>query len=657
MPATLHSCFAAVAFVILAVAPGIWIAFRLKLEEVSFWVKLGLAVVLSPLVVTAQFYLVRWLGMPFGAAAVFLTLLNLPAIWLVWKRRGEIPQCSVLEWLVGASAIVIPLLCVSSLLGNTDARIYSGHSWLHADAIYMFARGYLFPEDPNLAGLRLSYPVWPALVLQGLQSYLANCPPVCNYIWSNLLWLIATYGFAIAVTKEMGGGKLAQVACGVMLLLGTNPVGYLLMKLAPLHTYRQFWGDPRYSPWVVKFLIFSPMAMALAMLMALIYLMLRSARLQNATLWVIFLLLASIGILYPLLLPPACAMVGARVLSSLAERKAWNLAAVRREWLILMASVLLAGLLTYLEVRLITADRQIATREVLLSTIPSAARKLVATVIATALLIVGLLFTIRNCWRARPQATVYLLLGAAASCLLYAAFRIPYYENEYKFVFPIAMCLAVFPALALERVWQQLPRPAAITSVTLTGLFLFGTYGYWTSTSWTSAQFYETYPLKFRPPVETGSFQVSLNQQHPWSGICAATRTMTPPDAVLLVDDGSFYFPGFTERSLYVPPTDENYAGVNHGANGLDGDVRGYGTRILEERRATLAQFFRAEDPVQTDDALQRVLALRRPVAVIAQPTDNGLFAWLKQHPAANQLYAANGYSLWLIEPRPPQGR
>ncbi len=330
MTAVLHSCFAALAFVVLALAPGAWIAFGLRLEELSFWVKLGLAVVLSPLVITAQFYLVRALGMPFGAAAVFLTLINLPASYLVWKHRGEIPRWSAREWIVGAAAVVIPVVCVSSLLVNPDARIYSGHSWLHADANYMIARGYLVPEDPNLAGLRLSYPVWPALVLQGLQSYVANCPPVCNYIWSNLLWLIATFGFAIAVANQMGGGKLAQVGCGVLLLLGTNPIGYLLMKLAPLHTYRQFWGDPRYTPWVVKFLIFSPMAMALAMLMALIYLMLRSSPLPNSTLVLVFLVLASIGILYPLLLPPACAMVGARLISLFAEHDIRRFTTVRK---------------------------------------------------------------------------------------------------------------------------------------------------------------------------------------------------------------------------------------------------------------------------------------------------------------------------------------
>ena len=168
------------------------------------------------LVVSSEFYALRLMGIPFGPTAILLVAINLPTIYLIWKRRTEIGVLHRADWLVGAAALVIPLACVSSLLTNIDARIYSGHSWVHADAIYMFARGYLVPEDPNLAGFRLSYPVWAGLVLQGVHSYLANSPPVCSYIWTNLVSLIAVYGFAIGITKEMGGGRLAQASCGVM---------------------------------------------------------------------------------------------------------------------------------------------------------------------------------------------------------------------------------------------------------------------------------------------------------------------------------------------------------------------------------------------------------------------------------------------------------
>ena len=422
------------------------------------------------------------------------------------------------------------------------------------------------------------------------------------------------------------------------------------MKLAPLHTYRQFWGDPRYTPWVVKFLLFSPMAQALAMMMAMLYLMVRCGPLDTRVLLVVFLLLSSIGLLYPLLFPPACGIVAVRALSLLAEKQNRHWTHIRGEWLALSGMVLIAALLTYAEVRFLTAERRITTHEVLLSTVPSAARKVFASVIATAVLLAGLAFTRRDCWKSRRTATVFLLAGALASCFLYAAFHIPYYENEYKFVFPITMCLAVFPALAVEGIWKEWTRPIAACLLVLLGLFLFGTYGYWTYVGWPSPRFYLHYPLKFEPPLDTGEFHLRLNKQDAWSGICTAAGRMTPADTVLVVNNGTFYLPGFTDRSLYVAPSDQNFAGVNHGAAGLDGEVRGYGTEILEQRRAVLTAFFEAQDANQREQALNEILALKRPVAVIAEPRYSDLFAWLQHQKTATELYAANGLSLWLID-------
>src|ERR1700680_4106336 len=220
-------------YLLLVFTPGAWITFGLSLDRVPFWARLLTGAMLSPLVVCAEFYLIRLTGIPFWTTALMLVLVNLPAIYLVWKRRGKLSSMKGSDWLVGAAAIVIPVICVLSLLLTTDARIYSAHAWLHADPVYMFARGQLILEDPTLAGVKLVYPVWSALVFQAVHSFLVNSPPVASYVWGNLLWLICIYGFAAGITSEMGGGKLAQLSSGIWLLLGTNPVGYILMKLAP----------------------------------------------------------------------------------------------------------------------------------------------------------------------------------------------------------------------------------------------------------------------------------------------------------------------------------------------------------------------------------------------------------------------------------------
>ena len=642
--------FGTVGYLLLVSTPGAWVAFGLSLDEISFWTRLCIAIVLSPLVVSVEFFAVRLLGIPFGTTAVLLVVLNLPAIYLVWKRRVQIPIPVRGDWLTGAAAVLVPVACMAPLLTNMNARVYSGHSWVHADAIYMFARGDLALEDPTLAGLRMSYPVWDGLVLQGIHSFLLNCPPVSIYVWTNLVWLIAVYGFAISIANEMGGSTLAQVCCGIMLLLGTNPVGYLLMKLAPLHTYRQFWGDPRYTPWVVKFLLFGPMALGLGMTMAIIYLLVRSVPLSNHILLVVLLLLSGIGLLYPLLFPPACGIVGARALSILADKQNRTSASLRKEWMALASVLFIACLLTYAEVRFLTADRRIATSEVSLSPLLGAARKIFASLIATCLLLVGLAFTGRNCLKSKRTSTVVLLLGALTGYALYALFHIPFYENEYKFVFAVSMCLAVFPALAVERVWRECTRATATGTLVLLGVLLFGTYSYWTIVGWPGRRYYLNYTLKFDPPLNTHDFYIQLDQRDPWSTICIATRRMTPADSVLLVNNDAIYFPGFTTRSLYVSPKNRDYAGVNLWADGIDGDLRGYGTEILEQRRATVQQFFDAKDRSHTEQALNEILALKRPVAVIVEPRHSQLLEWLKHRKTASELYAKDGLSLWLID-------
>jgi hypothetical protein len=44
------------------------------------------------------------------------------------------------------------------------------------------------------------------------------------------------------------------------------------------------------------------------------------------------------------------------------------------------------------------------------------------------------------------------------------------------------------------------------------------------------------------------------------------------------------------------------------------------------------------------------MLALKRPVAVIAEARHAGLEEWLEHRKSATRLYAENGLSLWLIE-------
>jgi hypothetical protein len=643
------------AYLCLVFTPGAYIAFGIPLKGISFSIKLCLAVILSPTIVCAEFYALRLFGVPFSTTAVALVFLNLPATYLIWKARKTIQNSGRAVWLTAAVCIVVPIACLYSVITNIDARIYSGAAWLHADATYMFVRGDLVPESPTLAGLRMAYPVWSGLVFEAIHSYLTQAPPQSTYVWSNLFILIAACGLAAGIAKELGGKTAAQASAPIFLLLGTNPLGYFLVQFFPLQKLPQIWGDERYTPWVNKFMLFGPMTMGIVMTMAIIYLLVRPGSLTREVLFVVGLLLCSIGLFYPLLFPPACGLMCARALAGLLVLPHQNRKLHVREILSLAALVLLATVLTYTEVHFMTSDRHNSSSEVLLSSLPGAAKKLFAAGISTALLLCGAALSFRHLWPAQRRAIVFLFLGSAASFLLYAVFFIPFYSNEYKFIFTAAMCLAVFPAIALEQIWQSWPRARAIPLLLLLLLLPIGAYADWAYRNWpapwlgahvTSRSYQQTYD----PPLSSDGFFLSLSTRDPRFAICNAVRTMTPDRSVLLVDDSEIYYPELTSRSLFVSAQNRSYPGVNLWADALDIEVGGYGAQVLAERRATLTDFFDSKDAQLREDALHSIQQLKRPVAVVVDQTHSELLNWLKVNNNAHELFLNNGLSLWLID-------
>ena len=643
------------AYVLLVFTPGAWISFGFPLKGVSFWIRIGLAIVLSPVIVCAEFYALRLLGASFPHTAVVIVFLNLPAAYLIWRRRGNPTEGHRVDWLIGAVVVLVPLICMCSVLGNMEARIYSGASWLHADPVYMLVRGDLVPEAPILAGLRMSYPVWSGLVFETIHSYLTQSPPQSTYVWSNLFLLIAVCGLAAGVAKELGGGGLAQASVPIFLLIGTNPIGYLLEQLIPLHKVPQIWGDERYTPWVNKFMLFGPMTMGIAMTMAIIYLLIRPGSIQRDVFVVLGLLLCGIGLFYPLLFPSACGVFCARGLADITDADGWKLKARGSEVVALVGLLVLASALTYIEVRFMTSARHNSTGEVLFSTLPGAAKKLFAAFVSTALLLSGVAICFRNLWKDHRCAITTLLAGAAASYLLYAVFFIPFYENEYKFIFTAAMCLAVFPAIAIEQIWQQWPRGGAVAALILALLLPLGTYGHWVYRNWPAPWLgahatSKSYPQTYDPPLNTDGHFLQLNTQDERFGICNAARNMTPDLSVLLVDNSAIYYPGLTNRSLYVSAENRSYPGVNLWSDALDIEVGGYGSQILAERRGILTEFFEPKDESERESALQTIRELKRPIAVMVDAAHPSLLNWLRSKKSAHELYGENGLSLWLID-------
>ena len=646
----------AAAYALLLFTPGAWITCGLDLTGIPFWARISAAALLSPLVVCIEFYAIRLGGAPFSTTAVLLVVLNLPALYLIWRRRRTPASLTRGEWLMGAAAIAIPAVFMSGMLLYPGARLFAPHGWYHADTSYMLARGQLVLESPTLAGIRLSYPPWGPLVLPAVQSYLVQSPPVSSYIWGDLLWFILFFAFGAGIAAEMGGRKLAQVSTGLWLIVGWTPVGYLILKRWPGGVLG-YCCDSRYIEAINKFELFGPMALGLAMLMALIYFVIRSGPMNTRLLTVIFLLLTGLGVLYPLLFPPACCVIGARALALLmVEGRRGQGPAVRKEWLSWACVLLVAGALTYAGIKFLMVDRHTAEKTLSVSGKGFAARKLLAALVVTPLFFGGWLFALRWCWDKRRTATLILSIAAAASYLLYAVFHVPFYDNEYKFVFAAVMCLAVFPGIAVERIWTGWPRKWSVPALTALGVFVLGTYAHFAWTNWPAPWALPRPGLAGQkerlPLLDTSGFFLHLDRREPWSAICDAVFQLTPPDTVLVLDDGTFYYPGLTARSLYVsmPERPFSYSGVNVGNDSLDADLRGYGREILAERRATQADLFSAIDCCRRESALDRILALKRPVAVITEePRHAGLAEWLKHQPGVTKLYAGNNLTLWLI--------
>jgi hypothetical protein len=535
---------------------------------------------------------------------------------------------------------------MAKLLSLTEERIYSPHALLYSDPAYLFSRGQLDLEDPTLAGVRLGYPVWSALVFQSVVSALLNSPPAYSWVWGNLIWLLLICGFAAGVVKELGGGRLAQSVAGVWLLLGTNPIGYVLLALLPSLGPLRLFGDVRYTPWVSKFYLFSTMPLGLGLIAALLWLFIRPGALTKSVIILSCLLVSATGVLYPLLLPPALAIVGSKGLALLVE----SLKTIRQPiptgaLFALGAVILIAALASYMEVRFLEEGRQFKSPPLSLSTPQGGMRKAVAGVVATSVLLFGMAFTLRKCYQSKPGPTVMLLTAALACFLLHALFSISYWDNEYKFIFVAAMCLASFPALATERFWLQWPRPRALAVLGILACLLLLPFLH---------RYYAKGWRHINPNqevVDTNSFYLRLTPQHPWFAVCEAVRTLTPSDSVVAVEYSGLYLPAVINRSLYVAPANRSYHGVNLAADVLLARIRRNGSEILTQRRNALQALFESPDTMLREEALGRILALGRPVTIIAEQQHTALLEWLRHRGRGSPVYEREGITVWVVQP------
>lgn len=629
--------------------PGAWITFGLRLPGFSFAARLLTALALAPLAVPIQLYALRLVGVPFERATVILAIGNLPALFLVVKRgawrRPDLRR--VIE------ALVLLVVCAAALapqLVDVQARAYTGHAWMYADASYLSANGELDLEEAELAGIRLAYP-WAGLVFQGVVACLAGSPPVVQYVWVNLLWLLLSGVFLAAIVAELGGGRLARAAGVVALFFGVNFTGYALLQAVRAsgggevdirYLFAQF-GDGRFTPWLAKHLFLQQEPFGFALFLALVLVVAREwpQGLAGSPAALAGILLAALGVVYPTLFPAGFSVAAAGALGTLREG-----GSARRGAFHLGAASIAATAAAVAHLAFVTRDRVDAMAK--LSDGWWLVAKLISAPIVLAPLLAGLAVALPHVWRTRPRAAVVLLGGLAGSLLLYAALALGEWRNEYKLVFTAAICAAPFAGLAFGRLaaWRFAPLLLAVVTAIL-ALPL-------------AHKFSRGWPLEGLggPPIVARGFDLALARGQRFAALTDAIRQRTPAAAILVLGaDPGIHFPTLTRRPLYAPPPQERpHPGVGEKAEDMLKIAKGYDTRILEARRSHVASLFDGDAPSR-ERALSRIVALGRPVAVVVTEPRHAAFArWLAEAAGARRVYSDGDGSVWLVGslPAPP---
>jgi hypothetical protein len=641
-----------IGFVVLIFLPGAWITFSPAFKYIRFWIRLLLGVILAPIVVLVQFYILRLWGISFELASILSVALNLPAVYLIYQQRSK--WTLVDRRMLAATGIVLVVIfaCAAPFLLNPQKRLYTWEAWSQADIVYSIANGKLDLEDPELAGVRLSYP-WGGHVYQAILSYMAGTPPVTNYIWGNILWLLCMFGITAGIVAELGGNSLSQVTAAIWLSFGVNFVGATMGPLIP-HAWAKahnalnnIWGDTRYTPWVEKVLFFGQMHFALGFFLAILYLLIKSwpENYKSYYIAVIGLLLCGIGIIYPVLLPPACAVIGGRViamvLSSWTERSPLS----SKEIFGLAVTVVVAGVVTYANTKFLTADRT-SSSLIHLHTIQFIRWRAAESIVVTVPLLAGLVLVFAKLWKGNRNALIILGSGALASFVLYIFFDIPWWRNEYKFIFTAAICLAPFPSLAMQRLstnkWA-LPT-LTICTLTLAAPFAYKVYKQG-----------DALYTKRGPLVDIHHFDLRLPSQNPFAELIDVIRERTPINSLLILENADLYFPTLTQRQLYVAPIEtEPHPGILITSDEMLTLVKGYSKAMLEQRRSMVRGLFNPEnDGIQRAQSLNQILEFNRPlVLVLDKRRHASLMDWLIKQRKGRLLYKENGFVLWLIAPR-----
>ena len=623
---------------VLLVLPGAWVAFGMPLQPVSFAARLAIAGALSPLIVPLQFYAVRLLGAPFEAAVWVLVVLNLGSAGLIARRWRDLrfsPKevaafASVFLFLVACILILVPLATSGAF------RLYHSHQWVHTGFVYQFSEGRLLPEELELAGVRLRYPLLGHIFWAAISKVL-NIPPTQTYVIVNVVTLLWICMLVYETCRVRGARPFAGLTALIWMALGTGAAAYFLQSMIG----GTLQGDPRYTPWLRKFINFEALKFSLAMFAAITLLSLLALQKRTGSrLALIAILLAGIGLIYPPAFPVAAGFCG--VFFLFLAKAVWTEANPRERKLVMafLAGLVVAGLISLAYAHWLTEGRKDPV--VALSRPLGVLKKIVHAFLALSPLLLGIALLARNKWKEREN--LLLLCGAIPGLLCNVLLQVTAGSNEYKFLLVVAVCLAPVACVALERWPVRIPAAIAVIA---------------------SAAFFFPAILAKRPgpgefagfpKADERSFQLRLAQGERDGKWTDAIRDSTPRDTVLAIRHAALFIPALTGRSLLGPPEQprEGVPGNWTRSRFVLVQERGYPSSLVDAREGLLRRIFDCQQNCNPEQIDADVRMLGRPVAFVFYPGEGSEFqAWLARNQRGNHIYvaAAGEPSVWLYKP------
>jgi hypothetical protein len=631
----------ALAGVSLLILPGAWLGFGLPIRRLSYAARFALAGVLSPVIVALQLILLRTLGLPFNGSVWAIVLVNTGSTWLLIRERGSLqvswkPVVAFLGVYLSLAVFVI-----FPWASSRNTRIFTGHNWMHMGIVYEFPTGMVWPEEPELAGVRLAYP-WLGHAYWAVLCWTLDLPPTRVFAPINLLWLFWICVLVYETCRSLGGSPRASRIGLLWLGFGTNVVGGLIWLAATLfgRDISRVPGDTRTLPWIEKFYKLNEMPFAMALLAALMLVAVHAvASRQRFWIGMVAILLAGVGLMHALLFPPALAICGFLLVLYWWMARVGSEPAAYRPAVMLLGGIAAATVVVLINAHMISLSRSAPLLH--FSGLTEMLAKSVTGVLSMALFLAAMA-TMRRAQLAQPPVLL-LTVGAVAGLVLRSLLTVGAGDNEYKFVLSAALFLAPVAALAVDR-WvprRVSPKLALISSLLLA------------ITATPPLIQHSRRDLDRLPLIREEGFYVQPALEKD-SGWIEALRTQTPSNTIVVVRDSNLFLPGITARSLWAPPL---------GAAPLPGywlgdrwnlvQERGYPASLFDRRERTTRCVYECTDPGQVRQAEQQLTSLKRPVAIVFSTGEGREFlAMLERDPRARMLYPDRyGAFVWLLEP------